>query len=149
VVKVNHGVLDKFVGDLLMAIFGAPLAHGDDAFNAARCALQLLAAREELNRSSRHRIQVGIGLATGTVVAGCMGSAERLNYTVLGGRVNLASRLCSQAGAAEVLVDEATREKLAGRLASEATGEIQLKGFDAPVRAYRLRRNQEHAEPSS
>ena len=138
VVKEHHGVLDKFVGDLLMAIFGAPLAHGDDAFNAARCALELQRVRGELNRSSRHQIQVGIGLATGTVVAGCMGSAERMNYTVLGERVNLASRLCSQAKADEVLVDEATREKLAARIASEPTGEIQLKGFAAPVRAYRL-----------
>lgn len=138
VVKEHHGVLDKFVGDLLMAIFGAPLAHGDDAFNAARCALELQRVRGELNRTSRHKIQVGIGLATGTVVAGCMGSTERMNYTVLGERVNLASRLCSQARAGEVLADEATIEKLAARIASEPTGEIQLKGFAAPVQAYRL-----------
>ena len=73
VVKAHNGVLDKFVGDLLMAVFGAPLHHENDAENAARCALALAAARAELNQTSQHRLAVGLGLATGTVVAGCMG----------------------------------------------------------------------------
>jgi len=138
VVKEHRGVLDKFVGDLLMAIFGAPLHHDNDALDAASCALSLLEARARLNRTSRHQIQIGIGLATGTVVAGCMGSADRLNYTVLGQRVNLASRLCSRAQAGEVLIDDGTRQKLAHHLTVEPTGEIQLKGFSAPVQAFKL-----------
>lgn len=138
VVKEHHGVLDKFVGDLLMAIFGAPLHHGQDTLNAARCALRLVQVREELNGTSRHQLRIGIGLATGTVVAGCMGSADRLNYTVLGERVNLASRLCDRAAAGEVLMDDATRTKLGNLAAARPTGEIQLKGFAAPVQAFRL-----------
>lgn len=138
VVKAHNGVLDKFVGDLLMAVFGAPVRHENDAANAARCALALLAARAELDRTSRHRLPIGIGVASGTVVAGCMGSEERLNYTVLGERVNLASRLCSVAGAGEVLLDEATWERLGGAAQFEPKGEVQLKGFAAPVRVYRL-----------
>jgi class 3 adenylate cyclase len=138
VVKAHHGVLDKFVGDLLMAVFGAPVRHENDAGNAARCALALLAARTELDRTSRHQLPIGIGVASGTVVAGCMGSQERMNYTVLGERVNLASRLCSIARAGEVLVDEATLAHLGGRARTEAKGEVQLKGFAAPVPVYRL-----------
>jgi len=143
VVKPHHGVLDKFVGDLLMAVFGAPVHHANDAANAARCALALLAAREELNRTSRHQLAVGIGVATGTVVAGCMGSAERMNYTVLGERVNLASRLCSIAGPGEVLVDEATLAKLGTRAQAEPKGAVELKGFKTPVSVFRLRSVQE------
>ncbi|HEU0039186.1 MAG TPA: adenylate/guanylate cyclase domain-containing protein, partial [Verrucomicrobiae bacterium] len=139
VVKEHHGLLDKFVGDLLMVIFGAPVSQGDDALNAARCALRLVTVRQELNQTSQHKIQIGIGVATGTVVAGCMGSADRLNYTVLGDRVNLGSRLCDKARAGEVLIDENTRQKLGGNIIVEATGDIQLKGFSAPVQAFRLR----------
>jgi len=139
VVKEHHGVLDKFVGDLLMAIFGAPVSHGDDTLNAARCALNLVRVREGLNQTSRHKLEIGTGVATGTVVAGCMGSADRLNYTVLGDRVNLGSRLCDKARAGEVLIDEATKQRLGDAIIFEATGEIQLKGFSAPVPAYRLR----------
>ena len=142
VVKEHNGVLDKFVGDLLMAIFGAPISHGDDAFDAATCAVRLQEVRERLNETSRHKLEIGIGVATGTVVAGCMGSEDRLNYTVLGERVNLASRLCSQAKAGEVVVDETTKEQLAGRMSGQPMGEIQLKGFSAPVQAFKLCRKQ-------
>jgi class 3 adenylate cyclase len=99
VVKEHNGVLDKFVGDLLMAVFGAPIRQENYTFEAARCALHLQAERQKLNETSRHKLQVGIGLATGEVLAGCMGSTARLNYTVLGERVNLASRLCDEARA--------------------------------------------------
>ena len=139
VVKEHHGMLDKFVGDLLMAIFGAPVRYGNDTVNAARCALHLVRVREELNQTARHKLLIGIGLATGTVLAGCMGSADRLNYTVLGDRVNLGSRLCDKARAGEVLIDEHTRQKLGDAIVVEPTGDIQLKGFSAPVPAYRLR----------
>jgi class 3 adenylate cyclase len=138
VVEKHNGVLEKFVGDLLMAIFGAPFSHGNDPENAARCALELLQVRQKLNETSRHRINIGIGLATGTVVAGNMGSPERINYTVLGERVNLASRLCGRAAGGEVLIDEQTREQLGARITVEPTGEVELKGFASPVQAYRL-----------
>src|SRR5437868_860351 len=74
VVKEHNGVLDKFVGDLLMAVFGAPVTHGNDPFDAAQCALGLLRQREALNQISRYQLTIGLGLATGPVVAGCMGS---------------------------------------------------------------------------
>jgi class 3 adenylate cyclase len=139
IVKKHGGVLDKFVGDLLMAIFGAPIELGQDTAQAARCALALIRERARLNESSRHRIEIGIGLATGKVVAGCMGSADRLNYTVLGDRVNLASRLCDKARVGEVLVDDNTLAKLGGLAVAESVGELTLKGFSATVPAFQLR----------
>lgn len=138
VVKRCHGVLDKFVGDLLMALFGAPLSRPEDAFDAARCALGIIAERRRLNVTSRHSLEVGIGLATGDVVAGCMGSADRLNYTVLGERVNLGSRLCGIAGPGQVVMDETTRAALGDRAEVRALEPVKLKGFTAPVPAFQL-----------
>jgi class 3 adenylate cyclase len=138
VVKEHHGVLDKFVGDLLMAIFGAPVSHENDTLNAARCALRLLAEREKLNATARHQLKIGIGIATGKVVAGCMGSSDRLNYTVLGERVNLASRLCSQAGPGQVVIDQTTREKLGDTATATPLPALNLKGFTENVMAYEL-----------
>lgn len=138
VVKEHNGVLDKFVGDLLMAIFGAPVSHENDTLNAARCALRLIQERDQLNTVSRHQLKVGIGIATGKVVAGCMGSSDRLNYTVLGERVNLASRLCSQAGPGQVVIDQCTYEKLGDGITTTPLPALNLKGFRDNVVAYEL-----------
>lgn len=137
-VHQDSGVVDKFVGDMVMALFGAPFAYGDDAFRAAQCALRMVEIRDQLNRSGRWQFQVGIGLATGTVVAGCMGSSERLDYTVLGDRVNLASRLCSSAGEGCILIDDTTRDLLGDAAEVEVVEGLALKGFPEGVTAYRL-----------
>jgi class 3 adenylate cyclase len=138
VVKEHNGVLDKFVGDLLMAIFGAPISHENDTMNAALCALALMRERENLNVTSRHQLKIGIGIATGRVVAGCMGSLDRLNYTVLGERVNLASRLCNQAGPGQIVIDQTTRERLGDVITVTPLPALNLKGFSENVVAYEL-----------
>lgn len=138
VIKAHDGVVDKFVGDCVMAVFGAPFSHDDDVFAAARCAVRLIQEREQLNRSSRYVLRIGIGMATGPVVAGCMGSQERLNYTVLGERVNLASRLCGKAGPMEIVIDSTTRARLADSASVEALEPLELKGFSGQVPAFRL-----------
>jgi len=141
VVHRHHGVVDKFVGDALMAIFGAPKSYQADALDAVECALELLSEREQLNSLGGHVIQIGIGVATGQVVAGCTGSVERLNYTVLGDRVNLASRLCSRAPAGEIYIDENTRAALSDDLIKVEPVELSLmlKGFAQSIRVFRLR----------
>lgn len=138
VVKRHQGVLDKFVGDSLMAIFGAPVSHGNDALNAATCALDLILERDQLNITSSHQLSIGVGIATGKMVAGCMGSTDRLNYTVLGERVNLAARLCGHADPGQALIDQTTRERLGDAITVRALPALNLKGFSEHIPAYEL-----------
>jgi class 3 adenylate cyclase len=138
IVHEHHGAVDKFVGDLIMAIFGAPKGFGNDVENAARCALRMIEERARLNETGKYKIAIGIGVASGKVVAGRMGSKDRLNYTVLGPRVNLASRLCGQAGRMEVVIDEETWRAIQPRARATPTPELLLKGFAEPIRAYKL-----------
>lgn len=138
IVYQHYGVVDKFVGDLLMAVFGAPKSYGNDALHAVKCAVRMIEERAKLNATSRYKFDVGIGVATGEVVAGLMGSDDRQNYTVLGERVNLASRLCSKAGCSELLIDATTHAQLPEGFTVEATEPLPLKGFSLPTPAYRL-----------
>jgi len=139
-VHAHHGVVDKFVGDLIMAVFGAPESTGDDAGNAARCALAMMDMRRQLNQTTRHPVlKTGIGIASGACLAGCMGSQNRLNYTVLGEPVNLASRLCSAAAEEEILLDPVAAERLDGTFVTEPRGEQSFKGFSSPVRSFLLK----------
>lgn len=140
VVHRHGGVVDKFVGDLIMAIFGAPKSVADPGARAAACALEMIERRARMNATSGRVIEVGIGVATGTVVAGRMGSSNRLNYTVLGTKVNLASRLCGKAGRMEVWVDEETVLEINPLVAeAQRLPPLELKGLAEPVAAYRLR----------
>lgn len=138
VVYKHYGMVDKFVGDLIMAVFGAPKSYGNDALHAVKCAMKMIEERKRLNETTEFSFEVGIGVASGEVVAGCMGSDDRLNYTVLGDRVNLASRLCSKAGRTELLIDELTYNQLPPNFIVEATEPLPLKGFSNLVPAYRL-----------
>jgi adenylate cyclase len=114
-VEAEEGVIDKYIGDAVMALFGAPLAHADDAARAVRAALGMHREMAGLNREFRARgmpeMAIGVGVNSGTVVAGNMGSATRLNYTVIGDGVNLASRLegLTKQYGLPVVVSEATR----------------------------------------
>ncbi len=138
VVHTHGGVIDKFVGDGLMAIFGAPQRQDDHALAAVHTAWEMLAERARLNQSSGRELAIGVGIASGPVVAGCIGAADRLNYTVVGGDVNLAARLCDQAGRMEILIAETTRGELPPSVGVGAVPPLVLKGFSAPVAAYRV-----------
>ena len=138
VVFEHHGFVDKFVGDLIMAVFGAPASHEQDAANAVACARRMLTVRQEMNQGAEHPLEVGIGLATGEVVAGLMGSEDRANYTVLGACVNLASRLCGEARPGQILLDDATRCQVGGQVPLRALAPLSLKGFPAPVPAWEV-----------
>lgn len=130
VVTRHNGVVDKFVGDEIMVIFGAPKGYDNDALDAVRCAFEMMEQRAELNRKSdASPIEMGIGIATGSVLVGCMGSENRLNYTVLGARVNLAARLCSRAASMEILIDNATCDHVRRLVKYRDVGDLELKGF--------------------
>ncbi|MFM7275937.1 MAG: adenylate/guanylate cyclase domain-containing protein [Gammaproteobacteria bacterium] len=115
VIEAHSGVVDKYVGDAVMALFGAPLAHEDDAARAVSAALGMRDALESLNAElageGHSGIGIGIGINTATVVAGNMGSESRMNYTVIGDGVNLASRLesATRGYGVMILASEATR----------------------------------------
>jgi len=145
VAYAHGGTVDKFVGDLIMVTFGAPKPAGDDALRMARCARAMLAARADANARGGVPVQIGIGCAYGKVVAGCMGSARRLDYTVLGERVNLAARLCSKAPAMHAYVDSATRDAVADRGTFGPLPPIEAKGFSRPVEAFDLLATEERA----
>ena len=139
VVREHFGVVDKFVGDEIMAVFGGIKSYGNDALHAVKCALKMIGERDRLNETGQQKIEIGIGIATGEVVAGCMGSEDRLNYTVLGGRVNLGARLCGAAQAGQVIVDDETFRRIEpARPVAEKLEPLQLKGIDAPVEAWKL-----------
>jgi class 3 adenylate cyclase len=144
VIHEHGGVVDKFVGDLVMAVFGLPLGREDDLQRALDCAVAMQIEREHLNRSGSPAIETGIGIAWGEVVAGMMGSPERMNYTVLGERVNLAARLCSAAGAGEVVTDRATVEAAGTPSRFERRNEQPMKGFKVPVEVWTVK-----AQPSN
>jgi class 3 adenylate cyclase len=131
-VDAEGGVVDKYVGDMIMAVFGAPLRQDDHAVRALRAALRMRAGMAALNAARHGRgeapIRIGVGVNSGTAVAGNMGSPARLNYTVLGECVNLASRLCGAAEPDQILASFAT-VRAAGDVEARSLGERQLKGF--------------------
>ncbi len=138
IVYDHGGIVDKFIGDAVMAVFGAPKSNGSDAHHAVACALRMLDQRMLLNATTDCHLEVGIGIASGSVLAGNMGAENRLNYTVTGECVNLASRLSDKAARMEALIDDATRKILDDDAASTSVGEMEIKGYASPVTAYRL-----------
>jgi adenylate cyclase len=134
------GVVDKYIGDEIMAVFGAPAAQPDHAKRAVEAALAMQRSMKAMSREREARgaapVAIGIGVHSGVAVAGNMGAPNRLNYTVLGEVVNLASRLCATASAGEILVSETTRERLDSDIEVCRAGERELKGFSRPVAIY-------------
>ncbi|HEU4558777.1 MAG TPA: adenylate/guanylate cyclase domain-containing protein [Longimicrobium sp.] len=142
-VQAEGGVVDKFVGDEVMGVFGAPVSRGDDANRAVRAALRIRREVDVLNRQRAARgepvLGVGIGINSGAAVAGNMGSPGRLNYTVLGESVNVASRLCDQAAAGQILVLEPFLAELRTGVDAQALGPRTFKGISAPLQVYTVR----------
>ncbi|HEY3210282.1 MAG TPA: adenylate/guanylate cyclase domain-containing protein [Actinomycetota bacterium] len=141
VVLEYGGTLDKFAGDAVMAVFGAPDPITDHAERALRCALAMQARQRKLNSEAGAGglppLGIGIGVNTGTVIAGTVGGAGRLHYTVLGDAVNLAQRLQAEAGANEILASAATVHA-SPSIPAESIGPKQVKGRKEPVETYRL-----------
>jgi adenylate cyclase len=145
IVFEHGGTLDKFMGDAIMALWGAPISHEDDADRAMRAAIQMMAMLEQLNakwqREGREQqVEIGIGINFGEVFAGNIGSDRRLEYTVIGDPVNVASRLCSKAGPGEILISEPLLAGLKSPPETEALDSMELKGKAQAVRVYRVKR---------
>jgi adenylate cyclase len=144
VIMEEGGVVDKYIGDAIMAVFGAPVSKPDDARRAVRAAVRMRHALAKLNERLVARgappIKTGIGLHTGEVVAGNIGSEARMEYTVIGDAVNLASRLESSTKelGTDVLISEDTNALLDNELETKAVREITVKGRAKPVIVYEV-----------
>jgi class 3 adenylate cyclase/HAMP domain-containing protein len=138
----HEGTLDKYVGDALMVFFGDPVWQDDHAVRAVTMAFEMrermLAMREDWTRRYRESFQIGIGIATGWVTVGDIGSSARSDYTVLGNEVNLASRLSDRATAGQILVTEATLEAVSDLVEATPVEQVELKGVSRDVRVYEV-----------
>jgi adenylate cyclase len=138
----HGGNPDKFLGDGVMAIFGAPIAHPDHAGQAIRAALDMRAGMAELSRrrvaDGQSPVEVGIGLSAGEAVAGTVGTEDRMEYTVVGDSVNLAARLEAEAKAGQILVNSWTYEKVRGVVQARSLGILSVKGKTDPVEVFEV-----------
>lgn len=139
-IVAEGGVVDKYVGDEIMALFGAPVSYEDDALRAVRAGLRIQQEVRTINerRAGTEPLALGVGINTGMVVAGNMGSARRLNYTVLGAPVNLAARLCSEARAGQTLISDATLEHIRDAVEVVSLGSRSMKGISRPVEVFEI-----------
>jgi adenylate cyclase len=140
----NEGTLDKFIGDEVMAFFGAPEPLENVSLNALQTAIEMMIffgwLRESfsLRQPQFGRVGLGIGINTGPVVVGSVGSRQRSEYTVIGDAVNLARRLCGYARSGEILVGETTRAMASGEVDCHFVGEVAFKGFSSAKPVYRI-----------
>ena len=135
------GTLDKYIGDAVMAVFGAPLRQADHARRAVATALAMRRTLDDLNRSRPQEppLEVRIGINSGRVIAGDIGSRLHKGYTVIGDAVNIASRLeTSVALPGQIVIGQATYEQVREDFACESLGEVQLRGKRQAIRAYRV-----------
>ncbi|MBZ5505594.1 MAG: FHA domain-containing protein [Acidobacteriia bacterium] len=138
----NGGTLDKYIGDAVMAVFGAPISKGNDAASAVTSAIQIQRLLIELNRDAVARnwpeLRVGIGINTGSAIAGNIGSPRRLDYTVVGDTVNTAQRLMTNAAGGQILIAESTAKKLGKNFDLERLPELKVKGRSEAVPVFRV-----------
>ena len=148
IVFAHKGTLDKFVGDMVMALFGAPLDDQDHAEHAVDAALEMIRELNRLNEKwaaeGRPALDIGIGISTGPMIAGNIGSEAIMSYTVIGDSVNLGARLESlnKEYGTRIIISEATREALPGRYQFRPLGDVVVKGKTRPVAIFEVKENQ-------
>ncbi len=137
-----NGTLDKYIGDAIMALFGAPIQSDDDELRAVAAAIEMQKCLQKLNHDftmqGKPNINIGIGINTGEVVVGNVGSENRLEYTAIGDSVNLASRLCSVAKAGQVIISESTYNHIKDHIEVIKLDMVQVKGKEQKVQIYQV-----------
>ena len=139
----HEGTLDKYVGDAIMVFFNDPVPQEDHAERAVSMALEMQRGvadlSAQLGRAAMAQITAGVGISTGYVTVGSIGSPNRMDYTVIGNHVNLASRLADDAAPGEILITQRTHALLPqGMVQVEHAGERDLKGVHRPIQLYRI-----------
>lgn len=142
VISAHQGMVDKFIGDAIMALFGAPIRRGDDPLKAVQCGLEM---QRQMHLLNEDRISMGlpplimgIGINTGSVVAGNIGSIHRMEYTVIGDTVNVASRLEGASRCGDVLITEATYLKIKDAVHVTRLEPMVFKGKSSQINVYRV-----------
>ncbi|MEW6026307.1 MAG: adenylate/guanylate cyclase domain-containing protein [Planctomycetota bacterium] len=139
IVFEHKGSVNKYIGDAIMAIFGAPVENKDHAVDAARCAMKIIKTLSEQSSTTKLPYNIRIGVNTGVVVAGNIGSRKRIEYTVLGDTVNIASRLNQFGQANQIVIGENTYKAIQPHgIKAKDLGLVQLKGKEKDVRAYQI-----------
>jgi class 3 adenylate cyclase/putative methionine-R-sulfoxide reductase with GAF domain len=142
IILKNRGTLDKFVGDQIMALFGAPVYTESHALKAIKTAVEMQKAQAELSRKLKKQynidVEIGIGINTGEMVVGNIGCKQRMDYTVIGDSVNVAARLCGAAKGAEILITENTYAEVKKLVKVEELAPITVKGKSKPLQLYRV-----------
>jgi adenylate cyclase len=137
VIKQYEGTIDEFIGDAIFVLFGAPTWQEDDAQRAVACAVAMQLALESVNEENRQEdlaeVEMGIGVHTGQVVVGNIGSPERMKYGVVGSHVNLASRIQSYTTGGQILISETTRHEAGSILRIGKQTEVNAKGVEHPI----------------
>jgi adenylate cyclase len=141
IVMQYGGAVNKYIGDNMMAFWNAPYAQDDHAWLAVQAALEMLEAIQKLNETGQfsHPVQFGIGVNTGPVVVGNVGSQRRLEYTPIGDTVNVASRLCGVAPGGICYIGARTRAMIGARITPAAVHNLKLKGKTEAVEIHELR----------
>jgi adenylate cyclase len=142
-IREQHGIVDRFLGDAVMAFFNVPIKHDDHVLRAVNAAFQIQEAVMRINATLNgvFVLGVGIGIATGTALTSNMGSTNCSDYTMVGDSINIASRLQGQAAPGEVLVTEDVYKAISAAFPGAMRAEYLLKGISLPVAAYRLVRD--------
>lgn len=140
IVIKNDGIVDHFLGDAVMAFFNVPIRREDHILKAINAATQIQMSIADINKAIGEEgvLKVGVGISTGLVVTGILGSNNCNDYTALGEALNIASRLQGEAAPGEVLVDEEVYKTAAGRFPNAQERLFELKGIAEPVKAYSL-----------
>ena len=143
IVFTHEGTVDKYIGDEIMVIWGAPVSHDDDPARAIRAAVDIRRKLINFNRmrvsQGKKEIRIGIGINTGNVVAGYIGSSQTMSYSVVGDPVNTASRLCAAAQPDQIIISEETYEKTKGLFTTEELEPLRAKGKFTPLKVYNVK----------
>ncbi|MFC1817329.1 adenylate/guanylate cyclase domain-containing protein [Thermodesulfobacteriota bacterium] len=138
----NKGLLDKFVGDQIIAVFGLISSEIEAPLHALQAAVEMQAATKELMetraKQEKETFGIGIGINTGNVIMGNLGSKNRMDYTVIGDTVNIAARLQQEAKSGEILIGEQTLNKSQGAFRITKIGAVHLKNKTVPITCYRI-----------
>jgi adenylate cyclase len=143
IVYKHNGVVDKHIGDSIMVVFGSPVEYDDNAIRAVRTAMDMQKKAKEIDKrlygKNGLRLKIGIGISTGKVFSGILGSLRIKEFTSVGMPVNIAARLQGMANGGEILIGDMTFQKLSDKIEVETLPPVTVKGINEPINVYKVK----------